>query len=243
MRQTNIPNLTQIETPTSLTSTTKEAIKNAIIKGELKQGAIYSELALASQWGISKTPIHNALVELSGKGFVTILPRKGFKVGALTTKDLGSLFQFRRALEITVVDHVTGSLQPQEIQLFEKLVTDFENSATIEDFMGNDRAFHERLTQLTDNQFFIDALKNVWDHMAWLGAGNLVRQSSGPELGKNQKQVFSSQREHRKIWEAIKKGDKIRAKQSMEKHLLRVEQQYLKILETEQEISPNKYRL
>jgi DNA-binding FadR family transcriptional regulator len=37
------------------------------------------------------------------------------------------------------------------------LVADFENSATIEDFMRIDRAFHERLTQLTDNQFFIDA--------------------------------------------------------------------------------------
>jgi DNA-binding GntR family transcriptional regulator len=143
--------------PTSLTSTTKEAIKNAIIRGELKQVAIYSELALASQWEISKTPIHNALVELSGKGFVTILPRKGFEVGALTTKDVGKLFQFRRTLEITVVDHVTGLLPPQEIQLFEKLVADFENSATIEDFMRIDRAFHERLTQLTDNQFFIDA--------------------------------------------------------------------------------------
>lgn len=119
--------------------------------------AIYSELALASLWEISKTPIHNALVELSGKGFVTILPRKGFEVGALTTKDVGKLFQFRRTLEITVVDHVTGLLPPQEIQLFEKLVADFENSATIEDFMRIDRAFHERLTQLTDNQFFIDA--------------------------------------------------------------------------------------
>ena len=77
--------------------------------------------------------------------------------------------------------------------------------------------------------------------MAWLGAGNLAQQSSSPELENTQEQVFAFRREHRKIWKAIKMGDKTRAKQAMEEQLLRVEKQYLKNLKTEREMSPDEH--
>jgi DNA-binding GntR family transcriptional regulator len=235
MRQTNIPKLTQIKTPTSLTFTTKEAIKKAIINGELEQGTIYSEVALASQWGISKTPIHNALVELSGKGFVTILPRKGFKVGTLTPKDMSNLFRFRRALEINVIDYITTEIDSSELVWLEKMVTDFENSVTIRKLIHHDRQFHEGLSLLTENQFFIDAIKNIWDYMEWLGASHLARQSIHADSEKIQGRVPVPRHEHREILEAIQRKNKVEAIKAMEKHLQRVEQQYLDDFKAEQE--------
>ena len=58
------------------------------------------------------------------------------------------------------------------------------------------------------------------------------------QLEKTQEQVLATQHEHREIWEAIKKGDNRLAKHIMKQHLLRVEQRYLAILSTGQELTP-----
>ncbi len=72
-----------IETPPSLAGIAFQAIKMAILEKRLVPDEIYNEKVLADELGFSKTPVHEALTTLSVKGFVTILPRRGFQVRAL----------------------------------------------------------------------------------------------------------------------------------------------------------------
>ena len=65
----SVPSLGNIDTPPSLTETAFEAIKKAIIINKLESGSIYSEQAIARELGISKTPVHHALIDLAAKGF------------------------------------------------------------------------------------------------------------------------------------------------------------------------------
>jgi DNA-binding GntR family transcriptional regulator len=58
---------------------------------------------VAKEIGMSKTPVHQALLELEHKGFVSLMPRKDFKVNVLSAKNISNMFELRRALERAVI--------------------------------------------------------------------------------------------------------------------------------------------
>ena len=93
----------QIEAPPSLAEIAFQAIKKAILEKRLVPDVIYNEKVLADELGFSKTPVHEALTALSVKGFVTIIPRKGFQVRALSVKNIKDMYEFRTTLERAVV--------------------------------------------------------------------------------------------------------------------------------------------
>ena len=109
----------QIETPPSLAEIAFQAIKQAIMRNELLPGNIYSEQAVAKEMGMSKTPVHQALLDLENKGFVTICPRRGFKVNILSASNIRDMFELRRALERTVVLKITPRLTADAIRELE----------------------------------------------------------------------------------------------------------------------------
>ena len=94
----SLPTLRSVDTPPSMQEIAFQAIKQAIMRNELLPGNIYSEQAVAKEMGMSKTPVHQALLDLENKGFVTISPRKGFKVNILSSSNIKDMFELRRAL-------------------------------------------------------------------------------------------------------------------------------------------------
>ena len=91
------PALSNIDLPPSLKELAFQALKENILNHQLRPGSVYSEQAIAKKLGISKTPIHEALTDLEKRGFVKILPRKGFQVNRLTQKDVRDMFEFRHS--------------------------------------------------------------------------------------------------------------------------------------------------
>jgi DNA-binding GntR family transcriptional regulator len=61
-----------------------DAMKSAIMAHKFEVGDLYNEGQVSKELGISKTPIHQALIELESEGFLTLLPRKGFQIRILT---------------------------------------------------------------------------------------------------------------------------------------------------------------
>lgn len=169
----SIPKLKSIKTPPSLTGEAFQSIKKAIIGGQLEAGSIYSEKVLASELGISKTPVHNALIDLANKGFLTILPQRGFQVNVLNAKDVKDLFIFREPLEETVVLMVTPRLDSKALSEIEGILNNLADSKDWVAFLKYDRGFHRYLAELTENRFIIGALSDIWDLCDWIGARNL----------------------------------------------------------------------
>ena len=96
----------QIETPPSLAEIAFQAIKKAILEKHLVPNKIYNEKVLADELGFSKTPVHEALTVLCVKGFVTMLPRKGFQVRAFSAKNIQDMYEFRTTLERAVLEKI-----------------------------------------------------------------------------------------------------------------------------------------
>ena len=143
--------------------------------GEFQPGQIYSEQALAGDMGISKTPVHQALLDLANKGFVTIIPRRGFQVNTLMERNIRNLFQFRQPLELTVVRFAAPTLTPAALNDLEGILARMSGVRDPYEFQKFDRAFHRYLASLTENELIIQALENVWDLSDWVGARVLAK--------------------------------------------------------------------
>ena len=88
--------LKAISQPKSLAKIAYAKLRSAILNGELRAGELYNEIAIAKQMGISRTPVRESLLELTSKGLVTFLPRRGVMIRSLSEEDLEELFELRR---------------------------------------------------------------------------------------------------------------------------------------------------
>ncbi|HET7304934.1 MAG TPA: GntR family transcriptional regulator, partial [Segeticoccus sp.] len=76
-----------------------EAMRERIISGELEPGTSLSEIALAEAFGVSRTPVREALKQLQTEGLVEIRPRVGTFVTAPSRREINELFEMKALLE------------------------------------------------------------------------------------------------------------------------------------------------
>jgi DNA-binding GntR family transcriptional regulator len=213
-----ISSLQSVDAPPSMQEIAFQAIKQAIMRKELLPGNIYSEQAIAKEMGMSKTPVHQALLDLENKGFVTIFPRKGFKVNTLSAKNIRDMFELRRTLERTVVLKITPRLTAEEIRDLGNIVQQIEQTRDPIDFQKHDRAFHRYLASLSNNTYIITALNTVWDLSDWVGA-NILYNWGG---------FSQAAGEHLAVYELLTAGEAEKAAAAMERHLNGTESRFLK---------------
>ena len=106
--------LRKIKAQESLKEKAFKAIKYAIMDYTLTPGDIYTEQGLAGRLGISKSPVHEACIDLASRGFPKILPRKGIQIEILDAAEVCSLFDFRVVLEKAIIGlmaHKTTELE------------------------------------------------------------------------------------------------------------------------------------
>ena len=209
-----------VDAPPSMQEIAFNAIKQAIMRNELSPGEIYSEQAVAKEMGMSKTPVHQALLELENKGFVKILPRKGFKVNALSAKNIRDMFELRRALERMVILKITPKLTADDIQELDGIIQQIERNRDPIDFQKYDRAFHRHLASLSNNTYIINALNTVWDLSDWVGATILYDWDGFSQAAG----------EHLAVYEYLTAGEAEKAAAAMERHLNGTEARFLERL-------------
>ena len=212
--------LRDVGTPPSMQEIAFQAIKQAIMRNELLPGNYYSEQAVAKEMGMSKTPVHQALLDLENKGFVTLSPRKGFKVNTLSRKNIRDMFELRRALEKTVVLKTTPRLTTDNLRELETIVQEIKNTRDPVDFQKHDRTFHRHLAYLSDNTYIINALNTVWDLSDWVGASILYNWGGYSKAAE----------EHMEVYEFMTAGDADKAAAAMERHLNGTETRFLEKL-------------
>lgn len=97
-----------------------DAIKQAIITGDIAQGAILNEGELARQYGVSRTPAREALLMLSFEGLVNVLPRAGYMVTQITVRDVQEAFHLREILELETVRLAACHINQSQLEILEQ---------------------------------------------------------------------------------------------------------------------------
>lgn len=139
-----------------------EYLTKQIKSGKLKAGVIYSETKTASELGISRTPLKDALVRLAQDRYVDILPSKGFCLHEITEEDIENTYEVRCAIEyFCAVDLFHKRASPKGVKTLgalEDCLTRqqdiLERGGNIERFFQFDDRFHQTIIHFTNNPEF-----------------------------------------------------------------------------------------
>lgn len=130
------------------------ALRAALISGELKPGTVYSAPALASEFGVSATPVREAMLDLAREGLVEAVRNKGFRITELTEQDLDDFTELRAMIEVPTVGRIARMGLTQELEALRPIALEIVEAARRHDILGYleaDRRFHLALLALAGN--------------------------------------------------------------------------------------------
>lgn len=188
------------------------AIRAAVVTGEIEGGKIYSVPSLADRFGVSATPVREAMLDLVSEGLAEPVPNRGFRIIEASPEDLDEIFELRVFLEVPALVRLAGSLSAADTKRFARLADAIESTAECGDLVGfleADRSFHLELLSLLGNQrlvAFVDRLR-------------MQSRLPGLEALIGTAELISTAREHRAILLALTGGDRRRVATLMTRHL------------------------
>jgi DNA-binding GntR family transcriptional regulator len=189
-----------------------ERLRAEIVSGQGAPGTIYSVPGLASELGISTTPVREALLELSRAGLVTPLRNRGFRVEPTTLQDVDNVFSLRVLLErfalVTLANQRLSDTEPLVALADAVGVAVKRNDLT--DYIETDRRFHEALVSRVNNPRLTKMIMALRSDMRLYGIGT----KEGRERQR------ASVREHYQMIEYAVAGDSERIAGLITKHIM-----------------------
>ncbi|MFE5326526.1 GntR family transcriptional regulator [Embleya sp. NPDC056575] len=138
----------------SLREQVARAIRAALVTGRMQPGVVYSAPALAGRFGVSATPVREALLDLAKDGLVEPVRNKGFRVRTMSAADLADVHDLRELLEIPTVARLARDGCAKEMPRLRALVDDLAEAlerADVADRVDAEDRFHAHLLGLAEN--------------------------------------------------------------------------------------------
>jgi DNA-binding GntR family transcriptional regulator len=141
-------------TPRALYEEVAELLRERIFKRELTPGSWIDELKLAEEYGISRTPLREALKVLATEGLVTMKVRRGAYVTEVSERDLTDVYHLLSLLESDAAGVVAEKASDAELIDLQRLHQELEKSVgQRERFFELNEAFHMRLLEIANNRW------------------------------------------------------------------------------------------
>jgi DNA-binding GntR family transcriptional regulator len=200
-------------TPTALYQEVAERLRQRIFAHELTPGTWIDEQKLAEQYGISRTPLREALKVLASEGMVDLKPRRGCYVTEISRQDLDDLFPLIALLEGRCAADAVKRAKPAEIRELKTIHERLEAAARdgrMDAFFEANQEFHRRIQELANNRWLLSVIQDLRKVL------KLSRMHSLSLEGRLQQSLD----EHRGILAALEAGDAVKAEKLMHDHLL-----------------------
>ncbi|UGY94256.1 GntR family transcriptional regulator [Streptomyces gobiensis] len=184
------------------------ALRESLLCGELRPGEVYSAPSLAERFGVSPTPVREAMQQLASEGAVQTMPNRGFRVAEHSDRELAELGEVRALLEVPTVLRLARVLPAERWQALRPLADLTVTRAARGDRAGYadaDRAFHAGLLELTGNRQLV------------LVAEDLRRRAQRP-VGRAS-DLLAAASEHVALIDALCAGDATAAERVLRAHL------------------------
>lgn len=189
-----------------------EFIRDAIVSMEFEPGQMIPETALAQQFGVSRTPVREALIKLSNIGFVDVLPQRGTYVSKFSVDKILEARFIREALELAVIANVAENADDELIEECEGILEEQRIAADNDNallFQKLDDHFHQALSSRTGYERVTHLIESEKAHMDRVR--NLSLHISG--------QYHRVLEQHHAILNAVKAGDPEAARKAMGVHM------------------------
>lgn len=196
-------------TPRALYEEVAELLRQRIFKRELPSGGWIDELKIAEEYGISRTPLREALKVLAAEGLITMKVRRGAYVTEVSEKDLADVYHLLALLESDAAGVVATKATDIELQELTNLHQALESAEPDrEQFFEVNEQFHMRLLELADNKWRDQMVADLRKVM------KLNRHNSLLKSGR----VHESLQEHRDLVQALVQRDAAGAIACMKTH-------------------------
>lgn len=142
----------------SLREQIASSLRTAVVSGKLEPGVVYSTPSLAAQFGISATPVREAMLELCRDGLVEPVRNKGFRISVMTDHQLDEITQLRALIEIPIVRAVTEIVTAEQVDELAELARKICISAEAGDLVGyleSDTDFNLTLLAFSANEMLV----------------------------------------------------------------------------------------
>jgi len=192
-----------------------ESLKDAIMNGKLEQGKMITEQQISREFGISRTPVREALYKLTATGLVRIIPHKGFLISKWSIKEIRDVFEIRIVLERLAVELFIRNYYQENLEELENITKKMEKAVQENNFMEAakmNNKFHDLIIEKSDNHEISNVMEPLKNK---INIFRLISISTPSRLK-------TSLAEHRNILASILKKDIENAKKLIEIHIRKV---------------------
>jgi DNA-binding GntR family transcriptional regulator len=207
--------LPSFEPRSSLRQQVAQALRAALVAGEMRPGVLYSAPMLAEKFGVSATPVREAMLDLASEGLVEAVRNKGFRVTELSDEDLDDMTKIRMLIEVPTTGDIAAAcdegLVPR-VEALRQIARQIEELAVEPDLVGYveaDRRFHLALLALAGNQHLVQIIDNLRSRSRLYGLQELADRG----------QLVESAREHEELVDLILAQDADSATALMARHI------------------------
>ncbi len=186
-------------------------LRSMAISYAFKPGERLNEVDLSKRLGVSRTPLRDALNRLTTEGLLRFIPGRGFSCRDLDVREIFSLYELRKAIEIAAIRLAIQRASDNDIDGLLEFLDDTGPDAgtrSTDELVQLDEWYHERLMTMSGNEEMLRVLRNVNARIQlvrWIDMNGALRPKT--------------QLEHREILVALKQRDEANCVAALEKHI------------------------
>lgn len=151
----------------SLRQQVTDALRASLISGRMRPGVSYSAPKLAAEFGVSATPVREAMLDLAKEGLVEVVRNKGFRVTSLTEAELDSLVEIRAMIEVPTMGRIAAdcvgdvAVAVEALRPLAKAIVAAAEKRDLISYIEADTAFHLGFLGLHGNQALVNIVRDL----------------------------------------------------------------------------------
>lgn len=142
-----------------------QALRQDIMRCEIAPGTTLDAAAIADRYGVSKTPVRDAMQKLAADGLVNILPRSGYRVAPITFQAVHEILDMRAAIGPHVARQAARHATPADIAELRKIVVQYAAPMDIGAMQQVARRFHIAIARCSRNNRMVSLSENLFDEL------------------------------------------------------------------------------
>ncbi|MEI4263776.1 GntR family transcriptional regulator [Roseovarius sp. D0-M9] len=186
-----------------------QQIVHDIRAGDLLPGDRLTEVDLAARFGMSRTPIREAIRQLEADGLVMHIPRLGATIRTLDHSEISELYDMRAVLESTAARFAARAASEVELSEIEAIQAAMSAARNSEERYRQNQNFHAAILDAARNRFLLRAVQSVQKTLLILGRSTMEQSERAEQAGK----------EHAAIIAALRSRDEDEAERAMRLHI------------------------
>jgi DNA-binding GntR family transcriptional regulator len=196
----------------SLREQVERTLSSRIVAGEFAPGTVLTVPTLAGEFGVSATPVREAMLNLARRGFLSPLRNRGFEVTEVSPDELRELGEVRLMLEGPPMRELAGTLSDDVVERLHGLAEEIVRAGRegrFEDYLEADTTFHLTLLELTGNRQLVRLVRELRQQTRLVGLVNLA----------DSDEIEGSSLEHAELFRLLAAGDGAGAEALMRRHI------------------------